>query len=585
MLVYCLVPKASKTTTKKDSTKSKKAKSNEHKELLVKLCRWHDDHHTYIENGYKKRWDQAYKLYNNIRVKEGYLGTSNTFVPMTFSAIETMVAALGNGRPRFDYSPTSKDQEIETKVINALLDTYWDRGKWDGKILKWLRSYLVYGTSIMYISWSAGMPDIDNVPIRDFIIDPSARDLESAMYAGRSYLTTKDALREIKVLDLDNVGEDGQAELVSRYKNIDKIPDYDTDDEAYRDDKYCKELFRGTTEPNAGKNQVRVYEFWTDDYVYSVANRNTIIEKRENTFKAQAEFRGDKYAKGFKPFVVAVNYADESLFYGKSEIEPMMQSQELLNDLTNQAIDAVTFALNPMLRVSKSRADLLANGGMKIQPGLKIPADPGEIDIIGVESIPNDVFNERLNLKNEIREVASTPEITKGVGAQSGSQTATEIEAQLGSSGSRFEIKMREVEKGPFHDFAVIMLALMQLYEDRQKMVKVASQNGFDFQLFDPDLLQGEFDVSVTLESTAKANEENDKSELIEFLQIALQDPTNNLQELKRAIYPKLTNLDPDVIEKIISGPDQAQGLPIPGEESLAPVPELTAPVGGQLGF
>src|SRR5690606_37914543 len=87
------------------------------------------------------------------------------------------------------------------EVLNSLLSDYWDRDKWNIKVINWGRGMLMLGTSVIYVMWCGDHPQIVNVPIRDFFIDPAASSLETARYVGRRYLTTIEELKSYEVVD------------------------------------------------------------------------------------------------------------------------------------------------------------------------------------------------------------------------------------------------------------------------------------------------------------------------------------------------------------------------------------------------
>lgn len=199
-----------------------------------------------------------------------------------------------------------------------------------------------------------------NVPLRDFFIDPTATTIEDAAYIGRRFLTTIDNLETYQVVDPKT------GKMMPMYKNLDKI-EMESSDESGEDnageptDKQEKDIWMGSTLANAPEAQIECIEYWDreDDRVYVIANRTTEIRNDETPYKVQAKANGEEYAKGLTPFVAQRDYVDEALFYGKGEIEPIMQEQELLNDMTNQTVDSVTYTLNQMYTLDPAYSDYI----------------------------------------------------------------------------------------------------------------------------------------------------------------------------------------------------------------------------------
>lgn len=546
-------------------------KRSKHDDVLNKVVDWFDRSWEYAQNHYHQNWEDAWLLYNNQRVDAAYDGVTNTFVPLTFSTIETMVAALAGGRPRFDFVPLNEEQETNTKVLNALIDNYWDSDKWSIKVTHWIRSMLIYGTGVLYVYWDMDRPRLINVPLRDFIVDPTASNPEDAKYMGRRYLSTRDELKEFKVVDPDS------GEFKDRYKNIGKIPQggSKTGEET---DKEQKDMWIGSTlGKNASNEQVEVIEIWTEDRVYSVANRSVVIEDADNPYKSQAERRNRDNPRGMMPFIPQRNYMDESLFYGKSEVDPIKQQQELLNDLTNQNNDAIMYALNPMYTLDPSYSDWI--GEVENVPGAVYPFRPNALEPIKQARIPADAFNERMNIKDEIRETSSADEIIKGMTIQGGDRTATEISAQMDQAGQRFMLKIAQIEEDGFPRLAKLVLEMTQLFVEEPQVVRIVGSDGVKWDEFDPELFHGDYEVKVQLESTVISNKTEKSQEAQNMYMMFFDNPHVNQQELTKMMLQKSFDLDPDEVDRL-SSPQQPEGMEgVMGAEAGQP-PQEPEPVG-----
>lgn len=234
----------------------------------------------YTSSNYHTRWENAFALYNNTRVKRGYQGITDTFVPMTFSTVETMVAALFGSKPKFEFMPPQDKTDQNTEILNSLLDYYWDRDKWNVKVIKWGRGMLREGTSVAYFIWDIDHPVMVNVPVRDYFIDPTATDQQTAKFEGRRYLTTVEELRKFEVVDPET------GEMKPKYKNLNKIEN-SGGGTGEQTDREKKDIFFGSTVSEDGDGVVEVIEYWTDDECISVANRTVEIENCENYFKTK----------------------------------------------------------------------------------------------------------------------------------------------------------------------------------------------------------------------------------------------------------------------------------------------------------
>jgi len=430
------------------------------------------------------------------------------------------------------------------------------------------------GTSVVYLYWDIDHPVMINVPIRDFFIDPMATTLENARYMGRRYLTTKDELKSFEVVDLEGKQDaDGNYQMKPKYQNIDKINAGVKGDNT---DKQEKDMFYGSTTSNPEDEQVEVIEYWTCDKVISIANRSVVIEDAENYYKTQARKQGDKYPEGIMPFSCLRDYVDESLFYAKGEVDFISEEQELLNDITNQNIDSITFTLNQMYTLSPNYAHLLNE--IENLPGAVYLAEPGALSPIQQRPIPPDAFNERMNLKNEIRETTASNEVVRGV-SQDSQATATEINAQIAGAGQRLGLKVTQVENEGFNRLAKIVFEMIKLYVTEPTMVRIMGKDGAKWEEFDPKDFQGDYEPRVQLDITIENKRQREASEAKELLAAFLNDPEINQVELKKMVLSKSFNLDPDEVGMLVQEQPPMEQMPpegMPPEMGALP-PEMGA--------
>lgn len=551
---------------------------------LKKILEDFDRSWEYASSTWHDRWNDNYALYNNQRVSRSYEGITDTFVPMTFSTIESMTSALFGSKPRFNFTPPQEHPDQNTDILNALIDYYWDKDKWSLKFINWGRDMLRYGTSVVYVTWKDNCPHIINVPIRDFFIDPTANSLETARYVGRRYLTTMEELESYEIVDLDKSTDD---EIVykKKYKNLGRIKSSSgTGDNT---DKQEKDMFYGSTLNNAKDSQIEIIEYWTEDRVVSVANRATIIEDSENWYKSKAKQNGKKYAKGLIPFAILRDYVDGSLFYAKGEIDFIAEQQELLNDLTNQNIDAITFTLNQMYTLDPAYADMIND--IENLPGAVYPVAAGALQPIQMGNVPNDAFTERLNIKSEMRETSASNEIIKGVGQEGGKITATEINAQIAGAGQRIALKITQIEDEGFYNIAKLVFEMIRLYVTDPMLVRIVGREGVRWEEFNPeDFRDGDYEPKVQLETTVEAQKTEDANMAKEMLAAFLGDPEINQTELKKLVLQKGFDLDPDEVDILTTpvtpemGMEEMGGMPtdLPPTEMLPemPVPEMPMP-------
>jgi len=155
------------------------------------------------------------------------------------------------------------------------------------------------------------------------------------------------------------------------------------------------------------------------------------------------------------------------------------------------------------------------------------------------------------------------------------------------SSGERIESKARILEKDGYYWFAYILFRQIQLYVTEPMVVKVTgpASKGKDngvyqgkqlppgTSVYDPADFDTDFIPTVSLEVDSQTKKEDGRKKALEEYQILIQDPTNNIDEIKKSYYPKIFDLDKADLDAILTPDpsavdpmaDPAMGGEVPG--------------------
>lgn len=570
------------------TTKDKQARSGSTEHALEKVQGMIDEWQSYRKK-MLPIWERDTKLYNNERHQKSYEGLSDTFVPMTFSTIETMVSALATGdlstefvpqdiyeylRDRFMEGYDENDEFSEEEfiaqairkaidggviedetldVLNALYDYYWDCGDWDLIIEKFIRSGLKLGNGAMWEVWEHGKPKLIFVPFPDFVFDPAASDDDSARFSGRRYLASLKDMKKEKIVD----PETGKLKKRFDLSALEKQDKKSKKEE--RTDKEMKEqMLFGSTLDKEKSDQVEVIELRTPEKSYTVVNRTCLAENVENPILAQAKLRKLEQHQIDNliliPHITWSNYQDESLLMGKSETSTFWKEQERLNDATNQKSDAVTRALLQQYQADPQLKDQATSFSV---PGAVIWGTAGQFHAIPPAQVPAAAFTEEVSIKNNIRETTATDQIVKGVGSN-GDVTATEANLQVASSGQRMEMKITSLARGPLKRLARLTLQYIRLFVTDPFLVPQKANGGLSVLFYDPAKYSYEYEPKVTLTISAQNKRRREQTDALGMYQILIQDPTNNLEEVKKVMLPKIVDLDKDQIKRIMTPVQEA---------------------------
>ena len=591
---------------------------------LQKWLQKFDDSWLYAQQNYHQRWERNWKLYHNIRVKRSHDGVVKTFVPMVNSTVNTLVAALFNNNPSVKYIPNHPDQEADTAVLNEIYDDFARKDNWVQKNKANGKQGLITGNFACFYEWKddkeGGYVHKEVVPIRDMIIDPQSHSYRDWRYVGRRFFASKKQLKEEKCWDFEKQKE------VKRFKNLEDVqPSGSLTD--YESDKVRKDQAIGATAPGDG-DIVECIEIWTRSKVVVIANRNTLIEERENPYyrlekahferqKAEydldmlqyeqelanwnadrqvkltmygqdiGEFKGEKpefkaefneEMAGFLPFAHGRDYEDISLTYGDSDVDIIADQQELLNDLTELNLEAVLYQLYPEKNLDPKYADNVDD--LNPRPGKVYTLPIGAMNWNNPPQVPTNAFNERLNIKAEMREAVSVSEVNKGV-AMTDKTTATEIKAQMGQADQRITEKAQTLANDFFFQEAKIVLKMLQLYAPDELYVRTVQDANVSFEKVDMSRFVGDYTPMVTLDIQKRYEEAQQQQAYIDAYQMIIQDPTNNLLAAKQILYKKIMpSLTDEEIEQIITPVQDAQAstpVAVPeNEQDLTGVAEMT---------
>lgn len=554
----------------------------------------------YLQSTYWDDWDDYWRLYNGEDVDDlvGYQGTSQAWDPMTFSTIETILANIYGSKPRFSFLATMEDQEKDTKILNSLMDYYWECNNMSSTIIPFGREVLIVGNAVLFVGWNKDRPEIKHIPIRDTFFDPTARSLEDARYCGYRRLTSLSGLKKETMYDAESDS------MVPKYKNLDQVRTF-TDGVDEQTDKELKDAYHGSTVGGeAKKDQVEVLYYITKDKVIEVANRSQVIYEEDNPFQRESrtatvvktdEDTGQQTkvkvdipaVESFMPVVLQRNYIDGSLLYGKGEVEPIAATQAYLNDTIRQKSDNVSLNLDEVKTIDPAYADLIPQ--IQSGAGVIIPIPKDAIGVLPKMDMSRSADGEIARAKQSIREATGSDEVVRGVKQDSANTTATEINAQLNQAGQRFAMKIQGLENEGYKQLADILFKFTQIFVTADQVVRIVGDKGIEWAKLNPDMYWGSYEPVVELESNIKAQDQKKQQDAIQMLTVLRGDPMVNQKELYSRSFQAAFNIDEDEAQLLIANQDPSMdpsmmggqpGMPGQQPQGAPPPPTSTTPTG-----
>lgn len=524
----------------------------------------------YMKKGFLPMWKDVRDLYNNNRVDINYIGSSDTFVPETFTIIQAVKSNVVGGKIKIDYLPTRKDQTGDIRVLNALNDQNWVDDKTKLKDSWAVEDALVTGNGYLWQYWGGRYACNKYVPTEDNWFDVDATSYENLGHGGYRYLTTIDKLKEEKKINTEYEEENPDSLMhVDRFQNLDDINSYDDPKNQWKlgNDKTAKqlreEMIAGAVLGQGTKTDdiVEVIVYIDKEKQVRIANRCVLIEniptpfKRDKSTVQSVDDQGQAVSfelPEIKPFIPVSpfrDYTDGALWYARGEIEVIGELQELLNDTQNQKSDNLNYTLNRMWTLDPSQAHKIDE--IQSVPGAVFTVPAGSLVPLTTGSIGADADNEMFRIQSMMRRATAADELIQGSSGK-GDTTATEVNATIAQAGSRFASKLENFESEGFTIQAQNMFKINQIFMTTEQAVRMIGQDGIEWKSYNPGEFLGDYDVKVSLDSTARVLKEEEKQNALQFYLMASKQGFVDQQKLFKITASTLFDKDDNDIDGLI---------------------------------
>lgn len=540
----------------------------------------YDDSKKYVDTGHRTNWDNYFKVYKGRRVIRNYEGVSDPVIRESHTIIETLVANIAGGNPKFHFIQTTEEQAQDTEVLNEMLDYYMVCNQMGLKNQEWVRDMLLYGTGVLGVEWREGKPFIFNIPIRDFFVDPTStgmvQTLSPARYAGYEYLQDKELMERERIFDAE------KNKWVPRYNDLDKIG-YDTSSKSGGEgdgtgmDKAFKDMFTGSTlGDEATKRQVHVIKLHdlVTGRIYEIGNRKKFIYNEPTWCQREAitrkvEVEGPEGAmlpvtqtldriSPFLPFAALRDYIDTSQFYAEGEMALLIYDAELLNDYEAMQIDNNAYQNTPMYWIDPQFADLAPE--IETIPGAVYPIPRNAMGALERPQLSTDLDNKQERVMQRMRRATAADEAVQGGSTGNSRTTATEVSTQLQQAQMRFATKIQNLESEGYAQLALIVFKMVQIFVTKKTAMRIVGKNGVHFKDFDPWEYNGEWEAHAQLDTTIKQKQMEVGLKNNQMFEIITDDPYQvfNPVEIKRYMLQKLNpELSDEDFNKLLAPPKE----------------------------
>lgn len=336
-------------------------------------------------------------------------------------------------------------------------------------------------------------------------------------------------------------------------------------------------------------------EFYTRDdegelYCLSVSQQIILQDTREEEGKLQ---RRDMY-----PFVVIPCYPQRGILWGQGDVELLIPTQDIINDLDDQIRINARLMGNPQIAFGIGAGRGFDPRKWTSQPALRIPMrDVNSFRVVEGRPVSPDVINRREKAFQEADVISGRPDVTRG--QQPSGVTAFRAIAALQQAGQKGTVHKKEMLKEGFRQVLQLLYDEMIEKWDEEMWVRIEGQMP-DYKFYDPRklrevdrLIPNEMaDANMPNEPEHKVLEDEDgkpMTRVAEFdLSITIGD---GLPSDKAFVFDMITDLSKIAIEgkpvifwrELREYLREEVGLPLRDEEEMTQEQQQMPGMGGQV--
>lgn len=454
------------------------------------------------------RMNQQEELYRCYIDSSTYPHSARVFDPRIFRVIETIAPRMVANEPTGSFYPVEGGDIATNEILNALVKYDWRRATMFPKLVNFVKTLLLFGTSFGRTYWDFREcdkqrmvpkklngktvwtptnketykyteydgPNFEVLNIYDCFPDPNATNLDNMRwFIYRSFKT------------LDELEKENDARGAEYWKNLDKLKTavkekkdrddrkrgYQPQDINYREHRrvmLSTQELHG--EDTSNPEFVVLIRYTKDRWLFSVPEYGVVIRDVENP-----------YFHGELPIIYGVDYPYPGELYGMGEIEPVDRIQRAINAVLNQRLDNVQLVLRNMWKVKK-------NSGVDMHTLVSAPGniittdDMDAIDVFQVPDVTGPTFVQTMNyLTAAMQNGSGITDYTTGIqeGPSVANKTATGIRLVQQEANAQFKLKIQLFNHMVIERIANQWKDLRIQYTTEEQKVRIIGRNDVKF--------------------------------------------------------------------------------------------------------
>lgn len=527
------------------------------------------------------------------RVIEDVTGVPLDVVNMVLPHINIVVSSVVSRSPRLLCEPLSGGQESEDYAViaEAALKYFWNRSRATSDLYDATKDAVVNGNGFLKVSWSYVEREKAK-PADDVAFEQQSAlsgNLFESVLNGQELLDPATVENAVALTTVEVEEDEPYVEYVSPYDvfvPVDARRMWESRWVAQRVIKPVDELraqlglsadvelstLNGMERDNP--QSVRdpqnrdVFQYAEVFEFYDMRTRTMLVFQRGGS---TVLFEGPlPYEHRFPPFVHIANYRkNPSEFWAFGDLKNIAGLQAMLNETFQEQMENMRRSGNKVF-ISERLATPEVEEALRSSENnlaIKVPLQDGvpiqqEIMPMAAQPLPSDVYQVSAQLQQGMAEVLGLSEFQRGLsGADRMSGTAAA--AVEGNTSLRAADKVAAVEAAA-SEVGTLMLLLAQEFMSRDTAIRIAGSRGVVWANVSPELIRGEFKVSVEGGSMQAVNPATRAQRALDRANIVLPILVNNGYDPEPLLRSLLRDLgeDPDVVLK--KTPEAPAGQPAP---------------------
>jgi hypothetical protein len=545
--------------------------------------------------------NELYKAYRAHVEKKDDLIQSNLVIPMALTQVEAFVARVIVNRPRIEVWPRGGQEDSPRATAHRVkLDYDWDHMDMPWKLVNFVKSALIYGTSWMKVRYRK--ETATRLVRRQELVPQTRTILGIEIPGGEPRLEMVESDQQVTIWDdpdvdcieLDEIFPDPDMKalddpdgwVIHRYViSLNKLETMqNTDGEPLYDQSVVKELkkrsetnarsiqhedslraIRDTISKSGGeasvdphKRENTILEKWSDGKVVAICEEHLDLKP----------LRNERNRYGLKPFFIYTPIPDPNALLGISPVEILFSLQKEVSTLHNARMDHVMQTVHAMMTIR--RGSNLNPKNIRVRPrGYAFVEEHDDINWLRPPALEFSLYREDDQLQMWAQKAGGATDTFVGVhGSQSG-RTATEAALLSQSSGSRSGHMLKILTIQSLNRLGRILIRMNEVEMTAARQLPSINSKA---QVFvSPEILNGEqnidLDVRIDVAETEPETRLFKRKEALEAIQTLgqLYGPNHPLVQKFLVILAE-TYDGIDDAEKLAQVPaQQEQGADQPG--------------------